>query len=358
MLNFGADDYVIKPCSIKEIVFRIQKNIQRIEIESEKTRLENIISQRTEHLSEEIEKRKKLKKDLEELNKKLIEVTEDRKKRESPLMKLSKRNSMILDKALNGFVLVDSNLNIIEINKRASVFIGYRKEKIYGRVFSDFIAEESRESWEKHIKKVISNKSDYAEIILQCKDINKHTGLNTNLIEIDGEKSFSLFFVDTTERKQWEKKLKAKETELLAKEKQLEEANIAMRFLLKQINEEKHELEKKMALDIENIIIPQVENLKKLITEKETLNILQSIESNLTTFILSLPSLLLTEKANLTPKELQIANYIRQGKTTKEISELMFLSEKTIETHRANIRKKLGLTNKKENLSSYLMSIR
>jgi len=51
MLNFGADDYVIKPCSIKEIVFRIQKNIQRIEIESEKTRLENIISQRTEHLS-------------------------------------------------------------------------------------------------------------------------------------------------------------------------------------------------------------------------------------------------------------------------------------------------------------------
>lgn len=47
---------------------------------------------------------------------------------------------------------------------------------------------------------------------------------------------------------------------------------------------------------------------------------------------------------NLSEKEKEILNMISQNKTTKEIAEVLFVSYKTIENHRANICKKLNIT--------------
>ena len=59
----------------------------------------------------------------------------------------------------------------------------------------------------------------------------------------------------------------------------------------------------------------------------------------------------------LTPTEIRVAALIKNGKTTKEISELLYLSEYTVIFHRDNIRGKLGLKGKKINLQSYLQSL-
>jgi DNA-binding CsgD family transcriptional regulator len=60
---------------------------------------------------------------------------------------------------------------------------------------------------------------------------------------------------------------------------------------------------------------------------------------------------------HVTAKELQVAALVREGKANKEIADLMHVSLNTIEIHRYNLRKKLGLQNKKVNLRSYLISL-
>jgi len=57
---------------------------------------------------------------------------------------------------------------------------------------------------------------------------------------------------------------------------------------------------------------------------------------------------------NLTPSEIQICNMIKSGLSTKEITSLRGLSDSTLHRHRENIRKKLKLTNKNINLTTYL----
>jgi DNA-binding CsgD family transcriptional regulator len=59
----------------------------------------------------------------------------------------------------------------------------------------------------------------------------------------------------------------------------------------------------------------------------------------------------------LSPAELEVSSLVRQGKNTKEIAEIMNLAESTIDFHRDNIRKKLGIKNKKINLKTYLGSL-
>lgn len=51
------------------------------------------------------------------------------------------------------------------------------------------------------------------------------------------------------------------------------------------------------------------------------------------------------QETNLTPREKEILTLILQGKTTREISEEIFLAEKTIENHRSNLFLKFDVKN-------------
>lgn len=176
------------------------------------------------------------------------------------------------------------------------------------------------------------------------------------------EEDFLIAVADTVagvvELKKAEKKLKRKEIELKAKSLDLEEVNTALRVLLKKRDEDKIDLEHKVFFNIEKTIKPYLDKLKTTKLDNMQQSYLAILESNIDDIISPLTRMLSYKFKTLTASEIQVANLVIDGKRTKEIAALLSVSDKTIEVHRKNIRKKLGLRNKKADLRSHLLSIR
>jgi DNA-binding CsgD family transcriptional regulator len=81
------------------------------------------------------------------------------------------------------------------------------------------------------------------------------------------------------------------------------------------------------------------------------------IESHLDDIVAPFLHQLSSKYTDLTPAEIKVASLVKDGKTTKEIADMSNSSTAAIDFHRNNLRKKLGLKNKKTNLRSYLLSL-
>ena len=161
---------------------------------------------------------------------------------------------------------------------------------------------------------------------------------------------------EVEERKRVEKALRKREVELKAQSHHLEEVNTALKVLLKQREEDKKELGENVLSNVKELISPYVERLKKgrLNTTQQTL--IDIIESNLNNITSPFISKLSSKYFNLTSMEIKVADLVKEGKTNKEIAELLYLSKNTILFHRHNIRGKLNLKNEKINLRAHLLS--
>ncbi len=159
------------------------------------------------------------------------------------------------------------------------------------------------------------------------------------------------------ERKRMEEDLKKREQELEEKSKNLEEANTALKVLLKRREDDKTELEEKVICNVRELILPYIENLKITRIDSQQLNQLEILERHTNEIISPFLRTLSSKYPNLTPMEIKVINFIKEGRTTKEMAKLLNASARTVEVHRDNIRKKLGLRNRKANLKSYLMAL-
>ncbi len=159
------------------------------------------------------------------------------------------------------------------------------------------------------------------------------------------------------ERKLAEQTLMKKEEELQLKSLNLEEANTALKVLLKRGEQDKKELEEKVLSNIRELALPYLEKLKSGSLDDKQAAYVHLLESSLNDIISPFLQRLSSQYLNLTPTEIQVANLVREGKSTKEISELLTISKRAVEFHRNNIRDKLGLKKEKTNLRSYLLSL-
>ncbi|UCH07492.1 MAG: PAS domain S-box protein, partial [Deltaproteobacteria bacterium] len=170
-------------------------------------------------------------------------------------------------------------------------------------------------------------------------------------------KAKELLEKEVKERKVAERGLKKSEKALKVKAKNLGEANTALKVLLKRRQEDKTELEEKVVSNVKELVEPYLRKVQRSRLTERQKAYLSILESNLNEVVAPYSRSLSGKFMNLTPSEIQIANLIKHGISTKDVSEMLHLSTKTVEFHRHNIRKKIGIKNTKANLRSYLLSL-
>jgi len=260
----------------------------------------------------------------------------------------------------NGIVITDPTGHIRKTNKKALEMLGYREEELFGKYIS-IISDYHGPMESSSLMKQLFEKGSVENYVISYRRKN---GTNfsaeaniTLLRDSTGTVIGGLSAIrHRTEHKQAQKLIEEKELDLTQKASELEELNAALNVLLHKRSEYKREQEENVLFNFYELVEPYLLKLKKECTDSRHRVYLEAIENTLNEIASSFSRNLLSRAKGLTATELQMANHIKYGMSTKEISSLLNISARTVESHRNSIRKKLGILDRGTDLRTYLLS--
>lgn len=313
-----------------------------------------------------------------------------RKQAEEALRDSEEKYRLLVENTQDGIVAVNPKGDFLYANEAAAKNLGYTTEEFLKLNITNIEAKESRKEFEKHYNDMLQGKKFTFETLHRKKDGSlTNVDISLNQFCHKGEIICYSIWRDISKHKRAEKKLrkahdeleqrvekrtaellkaneslmqeiqerKKAEQELEIQTRDLEEVNTALRVLLRKREEDKTKIEENVLSNIKELVEPYLEKLKKSVLDANQMSCVNVLESNLNDIISPFSNRLSSKFLKLSPSEIRIANLVKQGKNTKEIAGLMNLSSTTVATHRRNIRKKLGISVKKANLRTHLLSV-
>ena len=343
---------------------------------TEQKKTEAALIKAHDNLEDEVDTRTK---ELVEANRSLKKEIEERKRIEAELRKSEERFRILAESLPEMIYEMDLEGHLTFVNQHAFTTFGYTKSDFRSGIKAfDMLVPEDRKRAGENIQKIFrGEKSGPNEYRVLKKDgtafpaiiystpiltDGKPLGLRGIIIDItDRKRAEALQLRNQTELEKLVSKrtaeLRAANKELEIKKNNLEEANVAMKVLLERREKDKADLEEALLFNIKTLVMPYIEKLMMSDLNETQNAIAEILEANLNEVISPFSGRLSAQYIGLTPQELKVANLIRQGKTSKEIADLFFVSTRTIESHRENIREKMGLKNKKANLRTHLSAL-
>jgi len=292
-----------------------------------------------------------------------------RKQSERKLQESEQKYRLLVESTPDWVWICDKEGRHIFSNKATKQLLGYEVQEIIGISAFHLMHPEDRKQVQKWFKIAKKEKRGWRGSIIRWEHKDKSIRYLETIAEpiLDANDSLTGFTGidrDVTARKQSEEalqnahnELKKRAMDLEIKRKSLEELNTAMRVLLKKRDADKANMEEYVMANVKKLIEPYFEKIKNTGLNDQQKGLLRIVESNLNEIISPFTQKVSLKYCKLTSTEIQVATQIRYGYTTKKIATLMNVSPRTIETHRKNIRRKIGLEGKKANLRSHLLSI-
>lgn len=113
---------------------------------------------------------------------------------------------------------------------------------------------------------------------------------------------------------------------------------------------EKIALQGDVVANVQRLIRPYVARLRSQRLSADQAAYLNLIESNLAAIVSPFLKNAALRNRDLTRREVEIASLVRQGKSTKQITDPLHLSSRSVDFHRHNLRRKLGVGRTREKL--------
>ena len=249
----------------------------------------------------------------------------------------------LFQNVFDALFLMDSHGKIIDVNQSACNLTGLSKKELLeiqiGRLVPSEISAVLRGKKE---KMGVGELVYFGETSLKNKNKDEiHVEVGGIRILINEEEYTLASFRDIHARK--------------IAEMELEKKNITLREILAHIEEEKRSFKNEIGRMVENSLMP---SLKRLVDKNGFANTAyyELLEKNLQKLALS-TGVDIKAFSKLSPRELEICNLIKSGSSTKEIAKSLSISTITVNKHRERIRKKLFISNKNINLSTFLKKL-
>jgi len=260
-----------------------------------------------------------------------------------------------MDHAGDGIFWLDSKARFCNVNQTGCTMSGYTKEEILRKTVFDIDPTYNEERWSEFWKELKKSETHIQESVLKVKDgTTIPIEVLSHFFVFEG-KEYSFSFVrDITKRKQAEDSLRRSEEELRKQRDILEQKNIALKEVLEHIEMEKQQIKNDVIANVDHILIPALSKVRIKGGTQKHVDVLKRYLNDMTS---SLGKKLTEKSVKLTAREIEICAMIKNGLMNKEIASLLSISLSTVERHRANIRRKFGISGEEVNLTSYLTTI-
>ena len=256
----------------------------------------------------------------------------------------------LFESTKSAVLLINKESTIIAANARCCEIFGTPQEEMKGLQCTSLIAEGMEGILDSLLQNIEEDQPNSVE--LTGKRIDGELmplDITAKRIDLDHRALFLLVIRDMS--------LQNKLKEELRKEKvQVEEMSVALKKVMKTVDQEQKSLKDELAKQIKSELLPAVERMAKEPSREVREGYMTLIQDQLTELTTGSSGELDKHLLRLTPTELQVCRYIQANKSSKEIADLMNSSFETIQTHRKNIRDKLGLKGKNITLYMFLKS--
>jgi PAS domain S-box-containing protein len=277
----------------------------------------------------------------------------DRKRAEKARLESDNKFRTIAENIPQKIFIKDRDSRYVSVNENYARDLGIRPEEVQGKSDYDFFPKELAEKYRADDQRIMrTNGTEHIEekYIQEEREIWIHT-VKAPVRDEKGEITGVVgIFMDISDRKRAEEALTAESLRLA-------ETNTALRVLLERREEDQQEMERKILTNVKTLVLPHLERLRSLRLSEVQESCLDMAVANLRQVTAPFLRNLAVRFTDFTPREIQVANLVRKGKTSKEIASLFNISVRSVEFHRDRIRKKLGLNQKNCNLRVFLMNL-